>query len=94
MLLCKYGRILLKYALINPNTEPEVVLATKQRLIGVVRGEERTLLTEVEAKKLLLKVSQFVERTPEITELDINPIFVYSDDAVAVDARMILEEEW
>ena len=39
----------------------------------------------------LLKLSQFVERTPEIKELDLNPIFAYTDGAVAVDARIILE---
>jgi acetyl-CoA synthetase (ADP-forming) len=33
-----------------------------------------------------------VEKTPEIRELDLNPIFAYSDGAIAVDARVILEE--
>lgn len=42
---------------------------------------------------LLLKVSEFVEHTPEIKELDLNPIFAYSKGAVAVDARVILESE-
>ncbi len=41
---------------------------------------------------LLLKVSEFIEKTPEIKELDLNPIFAYKDGAVAVDARVILEE--
>ena len=41
----------------------------------------------------LLKVSQFVEQNPEIRELDLNPVFAYSDGAVAVDARVVLESE-
>ena len=40
----------------------------------------------------LFKVSDFVEQNPEVRELDLNPIFAYSDGAVAVDARVILEE--
>ena len=40
---------------------------------------------------LLLKVSEFMEKTPEIKEMDLNPIFAYKDGAVAVDARVVLE---
>ena len=40
---------------------------------------------------LLVKVSDFVDKNPEIKELDLNPIFAYKDGAVAVDARVILE---
>ena len=43
-------------------------------------------------EELLLKVSDFAEQNPEVKELDLNPIFAYSDGAVAVDARVILEE--
>ena len=37
----------------------------------------------------LLKVSDFVEHNPMVKELDLNPVFAYSNDAVAVDARVI-----
>ena len=40
---------------------------------------------------LLLKLSGFVLEYPEIKELDLNPIFAYSNGNVAVDARIILE---
>ncbi|MCX5993305.1 MAG: acetate--CoA ligase family protein [Chloroflexi bacterium] len=40
---------------------------------------------------LIVKVSQFVDKNPEIKELDLNPVFAYKDGALAVDARIILE---
>jgi hypothetical protein len=36
-------------------------------------------------------VSDFVEKNPDIKELDLNPVFAYKDGAMAVDARIILE---
>lgn len=55
------------------------------------RGQEPANIGVLE--DLLLKVSDFVEQRPEMKELDINPIFAYSDGAVAVDARVILESD-
>jgi len=55
------------------------------------RGQEPANIEVLE--DLLLTVSDFVEGRPEIMEMDINPIFAYSDGAVAVDARVILESE-
>jgi len=43
-------------------------------------------------ERMLLKVSEFVESIPAVKELDLNPIFAYRDGAIAVDARVILEE--
>ena len=59
-------------------------------LLEGYRGGEAVDLSYLE--ELLIKVSDFVEQNPEIMELDLNPIFAYSDGAVAVDARVILEE--
>jgi acyl-CoA synthetase (NDP forming) len=42
---------------------------------------------------MILKVSAFVERTPVIKELDLNPVFAYKDGAIAVDARIVLEAD-
>ena len=53
------------------------------------RGREPANIAVLE--ELLLKVSEFVDSRPEIAELDINPIFAYSDGALAVDARVILD---
>jgi len=53
------------------------------------RGQEPANIAVLE--ELLLKVSEFVDNRPEISELDINPIFAYTDGALAIDARVILE---
>ena len=52
------------------------------------RGQEPVDVANLE--ELILKVSSFVEQHPELDELDLNPVFAYSDGAVAVDARVIL----
>ena len=57
-------------------------------LLEGYRGQEAVDVTNLE--KLILKVSEFAEKYPEVDELDLNPIFAYSDGAVAVDARVIL----
>ncbi|MEE8470002.1 MAG: acetate--CoA ligase family protein [Dehalococcoidia bacterium] len=60
-------------------------------LLEGYRGQEPANITALE--DLLLKLSAFVDKTPEIKELDLNPILAYSDGAVAVDARVILESQ-
>ncbi len=59
-------------------------------LLEGYRGQEPVDVANLE--ELILKVSSFVEQHPEVKELDLNPIFAYSDGAVAVDARVILEK--
>jgi acetate---CoA ligase (ADP-forming) len=44
-------------------------------------------------EELLLRVSTMVQENPEIKEMDINPLFAYEKNAIAVDARIILETE-
>lgn len=43
-------------------------------------------------ENMILKVSEFIEQHPEVEQLDLNPVFAYSDGAIAVDARVILGE--
>lgn len=57
-------------------------------LLEGYRGQEPVDIANLE--ELILKVSDFVEQYPEIDEIDLNPIFAYSDGAIAVDARVIL----
>ena len=54
------------------------------------RGQEAVDIANLES--LILKVSAFIDQYPEVEELDLNPIFAYSDGAVAVDARVMLGE--
>jgi acetyl-CoA synthetase (ADP-forming) len=42
-------------------------------------------------RDVLLKISEFVEKNPKIKEIDVNPLFAYKDDIIAVDARVVLE---
>jgi acetyltransferase len=42
---------------------------------------------------LLMKVSALAQQFPSIEEMDINPVFLYPDGAVVVDARIILGPE-
>ncbi len=59
------------------------------KLLEGYRGSEPANITVLE--DMLLKISDYMEKTPEIKEMDINPIFAYKDGAVAVDARVVLE---
>ena len=53
------------------------------------RGQEPVDVPFLE--KLIVKVSEFIEKNPRVKELDINPLIAYGDGAVAVDARIIIE---
>ena len=58
------------------------------RILDGVRGEAPAHKPAV--VKALLQVSQLVIDHPEFEELDINPLIVTHEDAVIVDARIIL----
>ena len=59
-------------------------------LLTGCRGQEPVNISKLE--DFLLKVSDFAELNPMVKEIDLNPVFAYSDGAVAVDARIILED--
>jgi len=76
---------------ITPRDAREMIREIKGfPLLQGYRGQDPVDLATLE--EMLLNVSQMVETNPEIKELDINPIFAYKDGALAVDARIILEE--
>lgn len=58
------------------------------KLLEGYRGKEAVDIRGLE--DLLIKLSEFVQKTPEINELDLNPVFVYGSGASVVDARIIL----
>jgi len=59
-------------------------------LLEGYRGQQPVDVSNLE--DWLIKLSEFSERNPEVREIDLNPIFAYSDGALVVDARVILEE--
>ncbi len=58
-------------------------------LLKGYRGMEPADISALE--DILMKVSDFVAKTPEIKEIDLNPVIAYKDSVVAVDARIVLE---
>lgn len=62
-----------------------------KKLLEGFRGQEPADIAYLQ--QMLLKLSDFVDATPEIKEIDMNPIFAYKDGAVVVDARIILTDE-
>lgn len=47
---------------------------------------------EAKLENILLAVADFVTQYPVVKELDLNPVIAYSDRAVVVDARVVLED--
>ncbi len=60
-------------------------------LLDGYRGQEPANVAALE--DILLKLSDFVDQHAEIKEVDLNPIFATANGAVAVDARIILEDK-
>ncbi|MFZ2470315.1 MAG: acetate--CoA ligase family protein [Methanothrix sp.] len=59
---------------------------------ALLRGY-RGISADIEAlEKLLMAISDFVIKNPDISEMDINPVFLYPDGYMVVDARIILGE--
>jgi acyl-CoA synthetase (NDP forming) len=61
------------------------------KLLGGFRGQKGVNIQALE--DLLVKVSKFVEMNPRISEMDLNPVIAYPDGAVAVDARIVVEDD-
>jgi acyl-CoA synthetase (NDP forming) len=59
-----------------------------KKLLEGYRGQEPADVACLQ--QMLLRLSDFVNTTPEIEEIDMNPVFAYKDGAVVVDARIIL----
>jgi len=60
-------------------------------LLQGYRGKEPANISAL--VEIILKISKLIEENPNIKELELNPIFVYRDRAVGVDARIILEKD-
>jgi acyl-CoA synthetase (NDP forming) len=60
-------------------------------LLQGYRGKEPADISSL--VNIILKISNFIERNPQIKELELNPIVAYPKRAVAVDARIIIEKD-
>jgi acyl-CoA synthetase (NDP forming) len=59
------------------------------RLLKGYRGMEPADVRALE--DVLMKISDFIDKTPEIKEIDLNPVIAYKNGALVVDARIVLE---
>jgi len=59
-------------------------------LLEGYRGQEAVSISSL--VDIIMGVSEFALRNPEIKELDLNPLFAYHNGALVVDARVILEQ--
>ncbi len=58
--------------------------------LGEWRGAPKADIAALE--RILLRVSEMVCELPQLREMDINPILVDADGAVAVDARIVVDQ--
>lgn len=69
----------------------EMIEETKAyRLLTGYRGEEPAEVSKIE--DMLLVLSNFVENNPQMKEVDINPVIARGKNIVAVDCRIVLEQ--
>ena len=58
---------------------------------ALLTGYRATRPVDLEALEGVIEtVSAFVDATPELAEMDLNPVLAYPDGSIAVDARMVL----
>jgi acyl-CoA synthetase (NDP forming) len=70
------------------DTEDMINEIKGKKLLEGYRGQEPADIAYLQ--QMLLKLSDFVNMTPEVEEIDMNPVFAYKNGAVVVDARIIL----
>ncbi len=57
----------------------------------LLTGYRNTQAVDLAAlEELILKVSELADTTPELGEMDLNPVMAYADGVIAVDARIVL----
>ena len=75
---------------LDKNDASEMINEIKgKKLLEGYRGQDPVDIACLE--DILLKLSELVNKTEGIAEIDMNPVFAYKQGAVVVDARIILE---
>jgi len=59
-------------------------------LLQGFRGKEPANISALVG--MILKISKWINENPQIREMELNPVLAYKDKALAVDARIVLEE--
>ena len=80
---------------LSPITRKDAVeMVSKLRIKPILDGMRAEAPCNLEALyDTLQKVSELMESMPEIAELDINPLMLNEDTAIAVDARIKIEKQ-
>jgi acyl-CoA synthetase (NDP forming) len=75
---------------LGKNDASEMINEIKgKKLLEGYRGQDPADIAFLEG--MLLKLSELVDKTAGIAEIDMNPVFAHKQGAVVVDARIILE---
>ncbi|HNZ65154.1 MAG TPA: GNAT family N-acetyltransferase [Smithella sp.] len=78
---------------ILPITEKDASeMIAEIRGAAILEGYRGQAVDRESLSRLLMKISQLVIENPEISELDLNPLFLYPDGYITVDARMFVKE--
>jgi len=76
---------------IEPSDAEEMVREIQgKKLLDGYRGQDPADIPCLQ--EMLVKLSDFVNTTPGIQEIDMNPVFAYKEGALVVDARIILSK--
>lgn len=78
-----------------PVSEAEArAMLCELRGAAMLKGTRGTAPVDESAlASLLVKISDFAARHPEISEMDLNPVVVYPDGLCALDARILIRQE-
>jgi acyl-CoA synthetase (NDP forming) len=77
---------------VNSEMARDMILEIKGR--PILMGARGRSPADIDAIiNVIVKLSEMLEKNPDIVELDINPLIVYEKNAVAVDARMLKNDK-
>lgn len=77
---------------VTPLTKKDALQMIHETKAGAfVEGFRGRKVSETALVNLLLKTSELLEKEPQITELDFNPVMANEEKAVVVDARVVVK---
>ena len=77
---------------VNSEMARDMILEIKgSPILMGVRGRSSADINAI--INVIVKLSEMLEKNPDIVELDINPLIVYEKNVVAVDARMLKNDK-